>query len=180
MSGRLCRVPSYVIVTESNREPKVVGLLTERGIPAYCPTSRKRHFTDRATTTRDAPLFPRYVFVASANVDRDFETIRHRTPHVVAFLGQNGRPKPVSEEWLGAILMIDVLGGFDYTRDRRPKLRLGQSVRIVAGKFGAMDYLGVVTAFRSGRVVVDVARSGPTQPCSGTRRRTVGRRPGWC
>ena len=56
--------------------------------------------------------------------------------------------------------MIDVLGGFDYTRDRRPKLRLGQAVRIIAGKFAALNYLGVVTEFRSGRAVVDVARAG--------------------
>ena len=143
-------------------------LLAERGIAAYCPVSPASATSPTAARlTRDLPIFPRYVFVCTDNVDRDFETIRHRTPHVSAFLGQNGRPKPVNEEWLGAILMIDVLGGFDYTRDRRPKLRLGQQVRVIAGKFAALNYLGVVTEFRSGRAVVDVARA--EQPRDGAR-----------
>lgn len=149
-------MPSYVIVTEPSRETHVVAKLADQGIGAYCPSQRRKHFGLRVTV-REGPIFPRYVFVHSDDVDRDFETIRHRTPHVVAFLASvSGKPKAISEEWLGAFLIMQSLGGFDYARDRTPRLRLGQAVRVIAGQFGAMGYGGKIVEFR-GKTDVAVA-----------------------
>ena len=88
-------MPSYVIVTQTAREPKVVTLLAERGIAAYCPVSRKRYFTDRGAATRDLPIFPRYVFVCTDNVDRDAlgqsATARRTSPRSSARTGARSR-----------------------------------------------------------------------------------------
>lgn len=148
-------MPSYVIVTETAKEPKVVAKLSDAGIDAYCPTERRKVFTGRHATIRERAIFPRYVFVHTERLERDFAAIRH-SPHVVAFLGQNGRPKPVDDAWLAHLLLIQTFGGFDYARVRKPRYRIGQQVRIIAGPF--QGYLGVVTAFDEARVRFDTER----------------------
>ncbi len=142
-------MPSYVIVTEPNQERRVVEQLADHAIPAYCPVQRRKAFGLRITI-KEGPIFPGYVFVHTDDVDRDFETIRHRTAYVVAFLtaGGSSKPKAIPDEWLGAFLVMQSLGGFDYAADRRPRLRIGQFVKVVAGQFGAMNYGGVITEFR--------------------------------
>lgn len=150
-------MPSYVIVTESAKEPRVVAHLAEHDIPAYSPTTRRKVFGDRGTTARDFALFPRYVFVTTTELTRDFLTIRH-APHVVAFLGQNDRPKPIDEAWLAQVLLLQTFGALDYARDRRPKLRLGQQIRVISGCF--RGYMGVVTTFDARRVRFDT-KAGP-------------------
>lgn len=150
-------MPSCVIVTEPQKEARVVERLDQAKIAAYCPTERRRVFTGRYATIRERPIFPRYVFVCSDHIERDFAAIRH-APHVVAFLGQNNRPKPVDEEWLGRVLLIQVFGGFDYAAVRKPRWRIGQQVRLIAGPF--KGYLGVVTAFDTRKATVEPLRGG--------------------
>ena len=150
-------MPSYVIVTEPQKEAKVVTKLADARIDAYTPIERRKVFTGRYATIRERAIFPRYVFVCTDQLDRDFAAIRH-APHVTAFLGQNGRPKPVDEDWLAHLLLIQTFGGFDYARVRGPRYRIGQSIRLVAGPF--QGYLGVITAFDDRRAWFDTAR-GP-------------------
>lgn len=152
-------MPSYAITTAPGREQTVVASLAETSIAAYAPTQRRRHFTDRRTTTRDTPLFPGYVFVTTDELERDYEAIRH-APHVSGFLTMNGRARPIPDAWLAQFLLIQTFGGFDYTRDRRPKLRIGQAVRVIAGQFAALDVWGTVTAIMGGRATLDTRR-GP-------------------
>src|SRR5580658_5445798 len=111
-------MPSYVIVTEPTREARVVAKLADARISAYCPTERRKLYTGRYATIRERAIFPRYVFVCTDNLQADFAAIRH-APHVTAFLGQNGRPKPVDEDWLAHLLLIQTFGGFDYARVRK-------------------------------------------------------------
>lgn len=150
-------MPSYVIVTEPQKEAKVVTKLADTGLVAYCPTERRKIFTGRHTTIRERAIFPRYVFVSSDQLDRDFAAIRHAA-HVVAFLGQNGLPKPVDDAWLAHLLLIQTFGGFDYARVRKPRYRIGQQIRLIAGPF--QGYLGVVTAFDGRKAWFDTVR-GP-------------------
>jgi transcriptional antiterminator NusG len=150
-------MPSYVIVTESAKEPKVVAKLADCGIDAYCPTERRKVFTGRHATIRERAIFPRYVFVSTEQLDRDFAAIRH-APHVTAFLGQNNRPRPVDDAWLAHLLLIQTFGGFDYAAVRKPRYRVGQAIRLIAGPF--QGYLGVITAFDDRRAWFDTVR-GP-------------------
>lgn len=150
-------MPSYAIVTETAKELKVVAKLSDARIDAYCPTERRKVFTGRHATIRERAIFPRYVFVHTEHLERDFAAIRHCV-HVTAFLGQNGRPKPVDEAWLARIFLIQVFGGFDYARVRKPRYRVGQAVRIVAGPF--QGYLGVITSFDERKAVVSPERGG--------------------
>ena len=150
-------MPSYVIVTETAKEPKVVSKLSDAGIDAYTPVERRKVFTGHKPTIRERALFPRYVFVSTDHLERDFAAIRHCV-HVTAFLGQNGRPKQIDEAWLAHLLLIQTFGGFDYARDRKPRFRVGQTIRLVAGPF--QGYLGIVTAFDERKAWFDTAR-GP-------------------
>lgn len=141
----------YVITTEPSHESKAVKDLLGRGVPAFTPVARRWRRANGNRFRWVTPVFPRYVFICSSDITTDFEAIRH-SRFVTGVLGRDGKPQPVDPAWLAQFLVLQTFGAFDYTANRKPKMSVGQVVKIVGGKF--QGFLVTVVEVRARKVVV--------------------------
>jgi len=129
-------VSVYVVVTAARGELIAMRDLLEADVPAYTPVARQwRWRCDRKGPAYDAPLLPGYVFVWSRDIRRDWETIT-AARRVVDLLRHGERPLVLrADDWLTRLMVAEAFGLFDYTRERKPKMSIGQAVRVVSGPF---------------------------------------------
>lgn len=146
----------YVFVTEPSRERHAMAQLIDAGFSAYVPMWRRWSRINGHRIRRVSAVFPGYVFLWSDDINRDFAGARH-SRYVIGTLGSGGTPKPMDNvDWLVRCMLAHSFGLFDYTRDRRPKMTIGQAVRLIAGPF--QGYLASVVELRDGdrKVVIEV------------------------
>lgn len=149
----------YVAVAHGGTERRTARELREDGVVAYVPSvTRWRRISPRRKVRHARPILAGYVFVASAAIERDHAAIvSHR--NVIELLGCDGTPQPIEPDWLPQFLVVEALGGFDYTLDRKPKIKVGQIVRIIRGRMAAFGLTGEIAEQRGARFVV-ATRSG--------------------
>lgn len=147
----------YVAIVRALSEKLVVTDLTDRGFAAFSPIMRR--WTNPATGPRvkaEMPLIPRHVFVATDDIERDFEAIRHGR-RVSGVLGWAGEPRPLPDagaKWVAQLAITQAVGGFDFTARPKPKLSINQQVRILAGDF--QGYTGKLVKLSPAKVTVYV------------------------
>lgn len=163
----------YVAVTEAGCEKRAMQWLLEHDVAAYTPMRRFwRHANGkRYPNERPVPGFERYVFVASALAPRAVFAEVMACRFVSGMLGVEDRPVPIDAPVMGCKLgvarqsaterlswywLCDCFGLFDSTRGRKPKMTVGQLVRIIGGPF--QGYQGEVSVLLSDKRLTVITR----------------------
>lgn len=121
----------YVVATKPARERIAEHHLRNQAFHVFLPVCKKTVRHARKVSTRDAPLFPGYLFIRL-----DPRNVRWRSVNgtigVKSIISQNERPVPLPTGFVEA-LMSEVAedGTFDY----RPRLRVGDKVELLSGPF---------------------------------------------
>jgi transcription antitermination factor NusG len=85
----------YAVYTKPRWEKKVYGLLSDKGIEAYCPLNRvRKKWSDRVKWVEE-PLFKSYVFV---KVENDEQTQVRFINGVVNFVYWLGKPAIIKDK----------------------------------------------------------------------------------
>lgn len=134
----------YVVHTQVNSEAKAARNLIRQGFEVYLPYYQKRRSHARKIEKVAAPLFPRYLFVRIDMAKQRWRSIQSTLG--VCYLVANGQePAPVTQDVLALLKAQEDEGGF-IRIDHRPRLSLGEKVRVLAGafadSFGFFDGLG--------------------------------------
>ena len=146
MSGQACW---YAVHTRSNFEQRAAGELGSRGFDVYFPAYEEIHqWKDRKKTVA-VPLFPGYVFVRIALVER----VRVLSAPGVAYLvGTRGEPAPLAD---GEIEPLRDCLSHSLRAEPIPYLSAGSRVRVVAGPLSGLE--GVIVRRDGGtRFVVSI------------------------
>lgn len=123
----------YAIYTHSRHEKVVAAQLQERRMEAFLPLYRSwRRWKDRRQLI-DLALFPSYVFVRIAMVDR-LRVLQ--LPGVVSFVSFNGQPARLPEQEINALR--EGLKNQVYA-EPHPYLRVGRRVRVIAGPLAGVE-----------------------------------------
>jgi transcriptional antiterminator RfaH len=122
----------YVVQTHPHAEARAMSHLQRQGFATYLPRYRKRRRHARRIETVEAPLFPRYLFVAI-----DVSAQRWRSVHStigVSHLVCNGNdPAPVPNAVIAALRSHEQDGYV--CPPARPPFKPGEQVRILDGAF---------------------------------------------
>jgi len=125
----------YVVHTRPRAEAKAGLNLNRQGFTCYLPRYLKRRRHARRVETVEAPLFPRYLFVALDLATQPWWPIR--STFGVADLVFNGeQPAPIASGIIQAIKEREDESGF-VILPRKPRFATGEVVRIVDGVFSA-------------------------------------------
>jgi transcription antitermination factor NusG len=125
------------IQVRPNYERRVADHLSIYGYEYFLPLYRsRRHWSDRVKEL-EFPLFPGYLFCRYNN-DKRLRILS--TPGMLRILGCGGRPTPVSDAEIEAILRI-VRSGLDY--EPAPYVQIGDRVRIRIGALKGLEGLVV-------------------------------------
>lgn len=129
----------YVVQTQVNAENKAVAHLARQGFATYLPRYLKRRRHARRVDVVAAPLFPRYLFVEIDMAVQRWRSI-YSTVGVSRLVCNGEYPAPVPER------VIDELKGRQSVSDLieldcRPKLKVGEKIRVLEGAFH--DCLGI-------------------------------------
>ena len=138
----------YALFLECNQEKRVALHLAARDIEHFLPCYESlRQWKDRRVKLQ-RPLFPGYVFVRIALVER---TRAVTIPHVVAFVGPKALPSVISDEEIAGIRRA-----LEYRRiEPHPYLKVGQRVAITRGLLSGMQGI-LVRQSNGARVVVSL------------------------
>lgn len=169
-------LPWFAIQVRSQYESVVYTSLTSKEYDVFLPTIRSRHST--RTRTKDAPLFPGYLFCRLSMSNRLPVLI---TPGVIRIVGSGGVPIPVDNPEIQAVQAIANSGREAVAV---PFATVGERVRIEKGPLQGVE--GILLSLRgSRRLVVSVSllqRSVAVEidseyvvPCAGTPKRASGR-----
>jgi len=139
----------YLAHTLPNKEATAVMRLSAQGFRNFLPRRMKTVRHARRIREVNAPVFPRYIFVA-LDLDRDPWRSVNGTIGVSSLFMAQDRPLPVPAGVVETLIMsADRAGRLRFARD----LRKGQMVRLVNGPFA--DALGVLDRLdNKGRVEV--------------------------
>lgn len=125
----------YVLIVRALSERFVTADLTEAGYDAFSPIITRWERTEHGRRIKThRPMLPRYVFAETADLDRDFDALRH-SRRVSGMIGDQHGPRALTDEgaaWVGGLALQQGLGAFDYTAKTKPKMTISQQVRIVA------------------------------------------------
>jgi transcriptional antiterminator RfaH len=138
-------MPWYVARTKPRREHQAAAALRQRGVQVYLPILRKRK--PRAGRRDWEPLFACYLF-ASFDVASEQWLKARSAPDVAYFLGQQGVPAELPEDFLPALMArVDQVnkGGAP------PRFKPGERVTITTGPFEWMDAVFDRTLSPNGR-----------------------------
>jgi len=129
----------YVVQTQANAEHKAVAHLARQGFTTYLPRFLKRRRHARRIEVVAAPLFPRYLFVEIDMTVQRWRSI-YSTVGVSRLICNGEYPAPVPEK------VVDELKGRQSASglielDCRPKLKIGDKIRVLEGAF--YDCLGI-------------------------------------
>lgn len=147
----------YIAVTAPHGETRAVQDLTDKGLVAYSPMSThwcKPSVGRKFKVVRS--LLSRYVFVLSDDIARDFHTIR-QARRVKSVVCRDGQPMPLpakAVEWLAWVYLEHFMGAYDHTPEERPKLTIGQQVRILKAAWESQ--IGTVTRVSAKTAMVKV------------------------
>ena len=112
---------AYAVLTRARSEPLVAEDLAELGLVAFVPTVRRWVTRMGKRGQEESALLPRYLFVLSDDIERDFAAIRHMR-RVNGILGNDGIPQPISARWVCGLMMSQAFSRFDYTQKRKPSI----------------------------------------------------------
>ena len=139
----------YAAYTWARHEKHVACQFQERSIQHYLPLYKTVHRWKNGRVQLELPLFPSYIFVRISLRER----IRPlQVPGVVRLVGFNGRPAPLPDSEIQALLDLSSQG---LKAEPYPYLTVGKRVRIHAGPLQGLE--GVLVRKKSSfRVVVSV------------------------
>ena len=136
----------YIVHAYSNFENKVAAAIRERvdaeeGMSelieeVLVPSEQVVEVRRGQKINTDRKFFPGYVLVKMEMNDKTFHLIKH-TPKVTGFLGNDNKPKPISQAEAASILNLA-----NETEDRpRPTIvfEIGEQVRVCDGPFASFS-----------------------------------------
>lgn len=123
----------YAVYTRANHERRVAGQLAEREVEHFLPEYESvRTWKDRKVRLQ-LPLFPGYLFVHMALLER----LRLlQVPGVVQLVGFKGSPAPMPEEDMNRIR--EFLGQ-GWRAEPHPYLQVGRRVIVVRGSLAGLE-----------------------------------------
>lgn len=136
----------YVVMCRAGGERVAMADLLKKGVAAYTPVQVRWVHPDCGRRRREERgVLPRYLFVSSADIEADYDVVK-RARRVTGLLGEGETPLAVDADWVARLLVAQTFGLFDHTSDRKPKMSVGQMVRIIAGQFkGVKAKLAVIS-----------------------------------
>jgi transcription antitermination factor NusG len=139
----------YAAYTRANHERHVANQLAERGVENFLPKYESmRKWKDRKIRLQ-LPLFPGYVFVHLALVNR-LQVLQ--VPGVVCLVSFAGKPAAVPEEEFTRIRDFLSKG---FRAQPHPYLKVGRRVRVRSGPFQGLQ--GIVVRWKnSTRLVISL------------------------
>jgi len=155
VGNELCPSPDYfearwyAAYTWARHEKNVARQFQERAIEHYLPTYKTVHRWKTGKVRLELPLFPSYIFVRIPLQER----VRPlQVPGVVRLVGFNGRPAPLPDTEIQALVNLSSQGR---TAEPYPYLMVGNRVRIQAGPLQGLEGI-LLREKNSLRVVVSV------------------------
>jgi transcriptional antiterminator RfaH len=133
----------FVAHTHPHAEVKACLHLERQGFEFYLPRYLKRRRHARKVDTVAAPLFPRYLFIAVDMTAQRWRSI-NSTIGIARFVCNGDEPVAVPEGVIDGLKFREDADGF-IKLDRRPKLGVGDKVRVLDGAFA--DCLGLFEGF---------------------------------
>lgn len=154
----------YVVFSQPHREVRAQQQIAAQGFNAFLPIYRKTVRHARKLTSKSAPFFPRYLFVA-LDINRDQWRCISNTIGVTTLVMDGAIPRPVPQGIVEGLIQASEAGFVQLGQD----LKVGDQVRILAGPFA--DLLGeLVRIDGASRVRVLLKLLGGTVPASFDRR----------
>lgn len=147
----------YVVQSSVSSERKASDELKRAGYDVFWPVWRKeiKHNRTKKWTTREFPLFCRYMFVRLAGPDQCSEL--DDVDGVDKVLRVQGFPVPVDDATIVRIRRAVDSGAFDETREHGYRLHAGDKVRIAEGQFlGLEGLIDAVKDSRKAKVLVSI------------------------
>jgi transcriptional antiterminator RfaH len=131
----------FVVQVMPQSERRVASILEYKGYQQFSPTYLVRKRWSDRIKSREAPLFPGYVFVRSPAAG--VRGLVSSTPGVTRILGFGGSPCPVPDREMTAIRRLSLQGqAFPI-----PYVEVGQRVEIREGPFAGV--VGIVRRIKS-------------------------------
>lgn len=124
----------YVAYTQPHAEARASLHLRRQGFRIFLPLLRKTIRHARQFRTKDAPFFPRYLFV-ELSLERDRWRSVNGTFGVSALLMDGEKPRPVPKAVMDELLAVAETSGLVALE---PTLQIGQTVRIGSGPFAGL------------------------------------------
>jgi transcriptional antiterminator NusG len=156
----------YVVHTQSGYEKKVKSNLESRIhtmnmedsiFEVVIPMEDVIEFKNGKKVVVQKKVFPGYLYVRCFLDDRSWDVIRN-TPGVTGFVGNAGKPLPLSRRDVESALAVPEEEAADGapTRKQRPKLEyeVGESVRVKTGPFA--DFSGQIAEINEDQLKVKV------------------------
>jgi transcriptional antiterminator RfaH len=129
----------YAVHTQPGAEHKAAAHLVRQGFETYLPAYRKERRHARRVEQVDAPLFPRYLFVA-IDLERDRWRAVLSTLGVRQLVSFGDRPAQVPAEVIAGIRSRENAEGL-VVLDRPQPFRPGEAVRITEGPMADLSAL---------------------------------------
>jgi transcription antitermination factor NusG len=143
----------YAVYTKPRWEKKVYGLLTEKGMEAYCPLNRvRKKWSDRMKWVEE-PLFKSYVFV---KVPEEEQSNVRMVNGVVNYVYWLGKPAVIKEN------EIDIIRKFlnDYDEVEAVPLELKKDNRIMIRQGAFMNKEATIMKVLNNKVQVVIESIG--------------------
>jgi transcription antitermination factor NusG len=123
----------FAVYTSSRHEKQVAKQMCERGIESFLPlTEKAHHWRKRATVRLQLPLFPNYLFVHIALLQRRAVL---QIPGVLGIVGCGPIPCPLPDAEIEMLRTSVELGRVE----PHPYLDRGERVRIQAGPMAGLE-----------------------------------------
>lgn len=136
----------YIVHAYSNFENKVAQAIKERAAQqgldslfdeVVVPTERMIEVRRGRKFETDRKLFPGYVFVKMEMTDQALVMIKN-TPKVTGFLGQDNKPRPISDSE-AAVMLNQAKVGTEAAPRPTVQFEIGETVRVSAGPFESLN-----------------------------------------
>jgi len=136
----------YAVYTRAQHEKRVAQLLAQRSVEHFLPIYETVHRWKDRKMCLQLPLFPGYLFVRIALIDR-LRVLQ--VPSVVRLVGFNGGPTALADEEIEGLRRALAEG---VRAEPHPYLRVGRRVRITAGPLAGRE--GILKRWRGDQRVV--------------------------
>jgi transcription antitermination factor NusG len=123
----------YAVYTRAQHEKRVAQLLAQRSVENFLPVYETVHRWKDRKVSLQMPLFPGYLFVRIALIDR-LRVLQ--VPSVVRLVGFNGGPTALADEEVEGLRRALAEG---VRAEPHPYLRVGRLVRITAGPLAGRE-----------------------------------------
>jgi transcriptional antiterminator NusG len=128
------------------------------------PTEKVTEVRRGKRVESERKFFPGYVLAKLEMNDQVYHLVKN-TPKVTGFLGQSGKPQPISETEAARILSTKADAAAQPTKSRRKvNFEIGDSVKVLDGPFASFNGLVEEIDYEKGRVKVSVSIFGRATP----------------